>query len=144
MVREGGQPLGPRRIRAPLTLVGAPARIRKGDPRGRHRGTIMGQPNGWPTVVNSPPPLGAQRTTGVEMGPAGPRDIEVDSRPRGHPTPASRRLDGERRPAGDIRSVSEGNCRVRTRGVQEPVATALSPLAESFKPRPISEEQQPR
>ena len=83
-------------------------------------------------------------TTGVEMGPAGPRDIEVDSRPRGHPTPASRRLDGERRPAGDIRSVSEGNCRVRTRGVQEPVATALSPLAESFKPRPISEEQQPR
>ena len=68
----------------------------------------------------------------------------MDPRPRGHPTPASRRLDGERRPAGDIRSVSEGNCRVRTRGVQEPVATALSPLAESFKPRPTSEEQQPR
>ena len=51
--RGGGQPLGPRRIRAPLTLVGAPARIRKGDPRGRHRGTIMGRPNGRPTVGNS-------------------------------------------------------------------------------------------
>ena len=52
---RGDQPVGPRRIRAPLTLVGAPARIRKGDPRGRHRGTIMGRPNGRPTVVNSHP-----------------------------------------------------------------------------------------
>ena len=48
-----GQPLGPRRIRAPLTLVGAPARIRKGDPRGGHRRSIMGRPNGRPTVMNS-------------------------------------------------------------------------------------------
>ena len=78
------------------------------------------------------------------MGPAGPRYIEVDPRQMGHPTPASRRLDGEGRPAGDIRSGSEGNCWVRTRGIQEPVATALSPLAECFKPRPTSEEQQPR
>ena len=66
------------------------------------------------------------------MGPAGPQDIEVDPRPMGQPTPASQRMDGEGRPAGDIQSVSEGNCRIRTRGVQEPVATALSPLAESF------------
>ena len=50
---RGGQPLGPRRIRAPLTLVGAPARIRKGDPRGRLQKTIRGRPNGRPTVVNS-------------------------------------------------------------------------------------------
>ena len=49
----GGQPLGPLRIKAPLTLVGAPARIRKGDPRGRYRGTIMGWPNGRPIVGNS-------------------------------------------------------------------------------------------
>ena len=62
----------------------------------------------------------------------------------GHPTPASRRLDGGRRPAKDIWSVPEGNCNVRTQGVQEPVATPLSPLAESFNPRPTSEEQQPR
>ena len=48
-----GQPLGPRRIRAPLTLVGAPARIRKGDLRGGHQKTIRGRPNGRPTVVNS-------------------------------------------------------------------------------------------
>ena len=101
---RGGQPLGPLRIKAPLTLVGAPARIRKGDPR----------------------------------------DIEMDPQPMGHPTPASRRLDGERRPARDILSVSEGNRNVRTRGVQEPVATPLSPLAEIFNPRPTSEEQQPR
>ena len=80
----------------------------------------------------------------METGPAGPCDIEMDQRPMGHPTPASRRLDGERRPARDIRSVPEGNRNVRTRGVQEPVATPLSPLAESFYPRPTSEEQQPR
>ena len=46
---RGGQPLGPRRIRAPLTL----ARIRKGDPRGGHQRTIRGRPNGRPTVMNS-------------------------------------------------------------------------------------------
>ena len=78
------------------------------------------------------------------MGPAGPQDIEVDPRPMGQPTPASRRMDGRGRPAGDIQSVSEGNCRIRTRGVQKPVATALSPLAESFKPRTTSEVQQLR
>ena len=80
----------------------------------------------------------------METGPSGLCDIEMDQRPMGHPTPASRRLDGERRPARDIRSVPEGNRNVRTRGVQEPVATPLSPLAESFYPRPTSEEQQPR
>ena len=50
---RGGQPLGPRRIRAPLTLVGAPARVCKRGPRGRHRGSIVGQLNGRPTVGNS-------------------------------------------------------------------------------------------
>ena len=50
---RGGQPLGPRRIRAPLTLVGAPAGVRKRGPRGRHQGTIVGRLNGRPTVGNS-------------------------------------------------------------------------------------------
>ena len=50
---RGGQPPGSWRIRAPLTLVGAPARIRKGDPLGGHRRTIMGRLNGQPTVGNS-------------------------------------------------------------------------------------------
>ena len=80
----------------------------------------------------------------METRPAGPSNIEMGQRPMGHPTPASRRLDGERQPSKDIRSVPEGNCNVWTRGVQEPVATPLSPLAESFNPRPTSEEQQPR
>ena len=65
-------------------------------------------------------------------------------RPMEHPAPASRGLDGERRLARDIRLASEGESKAQTRGVQEPVATALSPLAESFKPRQTSEEQQPR
>ena len=139
----GGQPLGPLRIKAPLTLVGAPARIRKGDPLWQLPGDHNG-PAQWSANSREFPPLGTQRTTGVETGPAGPCDIEMDQRPMGHPTPASRRLDGERRPARDIRSVPEGNRNVRTRGVQEPVATHLSPLAESFYPRPTSKEQQPR
>ena len=50
---RGGQPLGPLRIKAPLTLVGAPAGIRKGDPLGRYRGTIIGRAIGRPIVGNS-------------------------------------------------------------------------------------------
>ena len=60
----------------------------------------------------------------------------------GHPTPVSRNLDREMRPAKDIRSVPGGNRDARTRGVQEPIVTPLSPLAESFTPRPTSEERQ--
>ena len=45
------------------------------------------------------------------------------------------------RPAGNIRSFREGNCNVRARGVQEPLASHLSPLADSFDPRPTSKEQ---
>ena len=46
------------------------------------------------------------------------------------------------RPAKDIRSVRKGNRDVRARGVQEPLISHLSPLAESFNPRPTSEKQQ--
>ena len=60
----------------------------------------------------------------------------------GHPTPVSQNLDREVRPAKDIRSVPGGNRDARTRGVQEPIVTPLSPLAESFTPRPTSEERQ--
>ena len=60
----------------------------------------------------------------------------------GHPTPVSRNLDREMRPAKDIRSVPGGNRDARTRGVQEPIVTPLSPLAESFTPRATSEKRQ--
>ena len=46
------------------------------------------------------------------------------------------------RPAKDIRSVRKGNRDVRARGVQEPLTSPLSPLAEGFNPRPTSEKQQ--
>ena len=46
------------------------------------------------------------------------------------------------RPAKDIRPVRKGNRDVRARGVQEPLTSPLSPLAESFNPRPTSEKQQ--
>ena len=47
------QQIKPVRIKVPLTLVGAPARICKGDPLGRYRGTIIGRANGRPIVRNS-------------------------------------------------------------------------------------------
>ena len=50
---RGGQPLGPLEIKAPLTLVGVPARISKGDPLGRYRGTIVCVTDGRPIVRNS-------------------------------------------------------------------------------------------
>ena len=50
---RGGQPLGPLEIKAPLTLVGVPARISKGDPLGRYRGTIGRVTDGQPIVRNS-------------------------------------------------------------------------------------------
>ena len=79
---------------------------------------------------------------GKANGSAGPSNTEMDQRPSGHPMPVSRILDREMRPAKDIRSVPRGNRDVRTRGVQEPIVSPLSPLAESFTPRPTSEEQQ--
>ena len=45
------------------------------------------------------------------------------------------------RPAGNIRSVRKGNCDVRARGAQEPLTSPLSPLADSFNPRPTSKKQ---
>ena len=139
-----GQPLGPLRIKAPLTLVGAPARIRKGDPRGSYRGTTMGRPNGRPIVGNS-------HLWGHRGRPEWKRDQLV---------PVTSKWTNDRwatrhRPPEDWtgkggrvetfgRFQTPGNHNVRTRGVQEPVATPLSPLAESFYPRPTSEEQQPR
>ena len=79
---------------------------------------------------------------GKANGSAGPSNTEMDQRPSGHPMPVSRILDREMRPAKDIRSVPRGNRDVRTRGVEEPIVSPLSPLAESFTPRPTSEEQQ--
>ena len=87
------------------------------------------------------PVLGTQRTARNVTGPADPDDTERDRRPCGHPIPASRDSDRGMRPAGKIRSFREGNCNVRARGVQEPLASHLSPLADSFNPRPTSKEQ---
>ena len=67
-------------------------------------------------------------------------NTDLDQQPSGHPAPVSRMLDKEMRPAQDIRSVPGRNCDVRARGVQEPIVSPLSPLAESFTPRPTLKE----
>ena len=47
-----GQPLGPPEIKAPLTLVGVPAKISEGDPLGIYGETIVRVTSGWPIVRN--------------------------------------------------------------------------------------------
>ena len=137
-----GQPLGPLRIKAPLTLGGGggflPIKERvppwqtPEDDGGSSRGKVDDQEF---------PVLGTQKTARKVTGPADPDDTERDRRPSGHPIPVSRGLDWGMRPAGNIRSVRKGNCDVRARGVQEPLTSPLSPLADSFNPRPTSEKQ---
>ena len=96
----------------------------------------------WTADSQEFPSLGTQKTAGKAKGSAGPSNTEMDRRLSGHPTPVSRDLDREMRPAKDIRSVPRGNRDVRARGVQEPIVSPLSPLAESFTPRPTSGERQ--
>ena len=97
----------------------------------------------WKVDGQEFPALGGRRETARKViGSADPSDTDMGRRPSGHPIPVSRVLDREMRPAKDIRSVPRGNHDVRTQGVQEPLASPLSPLAESFTPRPTSEEQQ--
>ena len=135
-----GQPLGPLRIKAPLTLGGGgslPIKERvppwqtPEDGGGSSRGKVDDQEF---------PVLGTQRTARKVTGPADPDDTERDRRPCGHPIPASRDSDRGMRPAGNIRTFWEGNCNVRARGVQEPLASHLLPLADSFNPWPTSKE----
>ena len=59
----------------------------------------------------------------------------------GHPTPVLRNLDKGMRPAKDIRSVPRGNRNARTWGVQKPIVTSLSALAENFIPRKTSKKR---
>ena len=96
----------------------------------------------WKADSQEFPPLGAQKTAGKAKGSAGPSNTEMDRRPMGHPTPVFRNLDREMRPAKDTRSVPGGNRNAQTWGVQTPIVTPLSPLAESFTSRQISEERQ--
>ena len=59
----------------------------------------------------------------------------------GHPTPVFRNLDRGMRPAKDTRSVPRGNRNARTWGVQKPIVTSLSALAENFIPRKTSKKR---
>ena len=103
---------------------------------------VNGGSSQWKVDSQEFPSLGTQKMAGKANGSAGPSYTKMDQRPSGHPMPVSRNLDREMRPAKDIQSVPRGNHDVRTRDVQEPIVSPLSPLAESFTPRLTSEEQQ--
>ena len=59
----------------------------------------------------------------------------------GHPTPVLRNLDKGMHPAKAIRSVPRGNRNARTWGVQKPIVTSLSALAENVIPRMTSKKR---
>ena len=120
---------------------GGPLQNKQGRPPWQIQGD-NGVCSQWTADSQEFPSLGTQKTAGKAKGSAGLSNTEMDRRPSGHPTPVSRDLDREMRPAKDIRSVPRGNRDVRARGVQEPIVSPLSPLAESFTPRPTSEERQ--
>ena len=132
-----GQPLGSRRIKAPLTLGGGgPSRLKKGCPLGRRRKMMGVAADGRWMIRDS---QSWERRSRPERS----SDRPIPMTPRwGHPIPVSRGLDRGMRPAKDIQSVRKGNRDVRARGVQEPLTPPLSPLAESFNPQPTSEKQQ--
>ena len=95
----------------------------------------------WAADSQEFPQLEAQRTAGNTKGPAGPNTTEMDRRPMGHPTPVFRNLDRGMRPTKDTRSVPRGNHNARTWGVQKPIVTSLSALAENFIPRKTSKKR---
>ena len=66
---------------------GGPSRNTQGGPPWQIQGD-HNRPGQWSANSREFPSLGAQRTTGMETGPAGPSNIEMDRRPMGHPTPA--------------------------------------------------------
>ena len=121
------QPLGPLEIKAPLTQVGVSVEISNG--------------SHWTSDSLEFPSLEAQRTAGNTKGSAGPSITEMDRRPMGHPTPVLRNLDKGMRPVKAIRSVPRGNRNARTWGVQKPIVTSLSALAENFIPRKTSKKR---
>ena len=96
----------------------------------------------WAADRQEFPPLGAQETAGKAKGSAGPGNTEMDRRPTGHPTSVFRDLDREMQPTKDTQSVPGGNHDAQTGGVQKPIGTPFSPLAEIFTPRQIPEERQ--
>ena len=139
---RGGQPPGPRRIRAQLTLVGAPARIRKGDPLADTGGpswadSMVNQQSGIPTSGSTKDDRsgdGAGWSPGHRSGPTtdGPTDT-------GLPKDGWERAAGWRHSVGFRRELWDSDTKS-----PETCTTALSPLAESFKPRTTSEVQQLR
>ena len=135
-----GQPLGPPGIKTPLTLGGGFRRNKQRNPHWcvQRENSKRGH---WAADSQEFPSLEAQRTAGNTKGSAGPSTTEMGRRPMGHPTPVFRNLDRGMRPAKDTRSVPRGNRNARTWGVQKPIVTSLSALAENFIPRKTSKKR---
>ena len=127
-----GQPLGPRRIKAPLTLEGVPPPppIKERVPPWQMP-RVDGGSSQWRVDGREFPALGTQKTARKVIGSADPDDTGRGRQPSGHPIPIPRVVGRGMRPAKNIRSVRKGNRDVRTRGVRD---TLTSPFGEKLYP----------
>ena len=90
-----GQPLGPLRIKAPLTLGGGGGSlpIKERVPPWQTPEDDGGSSQ-WKVDGQEFPTLGTQKTARKVIGSADPDDTNMGRRPSGHPIPVSRVLDG--------------------------------------------------
>ena len=118
-----GQPLGPLKIKAPLTRVGVSAEIGNGNPIGGYRQNIVSGATGWPIVRSFRPWKRGRRWSDMQ---------------RDRPSPVPRNLDRGTRPAQDFQPAPHRNSNTGTRGIQKTIVMPLSALAENFTPRKTS------
>ena len=139
---RAGQPLGPRRIKAPLTLGGGgPFPLKENVPPWQMPRVDEGSSQ-WRVDGQEFPALGTQRTTIKVFGSAEPGDTGRGRQQEEHPIPIPRVVDRGMRPAKNFRSGRKGNCGVPTPDVRGTLTLPLSPLAKSFTPRPTPDNYQ--
>ena len=141
---RAGQPLGPQRIKAPLTLGGG------GGGSYPHKErmppwqmpTVDEGSDQWRVDGQEFPALGTQKTASTIIGSVAPGDTGRGRPRKGLPGPTPRVVDRGMRPAKISRAVRKRNRDVRTQGVQGTLTAPLSPLATSFTPRPTPDKSQ--
>ena len=137
---RAGQPLGPWRIKASLTLGGG------GGANSMRTGSLFGRCRKWMAeVANGKWMIRNSQYWGHRRWPKRSSDTGDTGRgqPRnGHPSPIPRGVDRGMRPANLNWGLQKGNRGAQRRGVRGSLTMPLSALAQSFIPRPTPDTPQ--